>query len=778
MLQKIIVFTMNQMVIAYSSPEVIGQISIQSELLLSTLLFLSREGIRIACLKFNLQSSTSNRQLLINLSWLPCLLVIVLTILLTFARYASRSFFSRPVDSLDAPPTNSSFSDDLIFFSYCLAAFIECLGEPFYNYYQNQLYIQGRLKAETSALFLKSVITFLFVAVFQFSKVSFGFAQIFYSTVYVFILMSHVPSFQQHLVSLQSMYATSQSSQLSSSVAASSGMNKITVQSFLPRGVKDEYDEAYFFDFQLCKSAMMIMVSSVCKHFLTEIDKIILSFYCSNYEQGIYALTNNYGSLIARLLFLPLEDSMRMSFAKLASNLRDEIRHNYSIREGKDLRAGGGTSITVDGKTSAKNTPDKTVLAAKKKIPQGFSSGNNLEAQILQHTLTSGQANETNASSPFPPASLPTESESTEKAPSSGSSSPEKPHYSNDVASKQMTAIKQEKLKLSSMQTDIKSYISYDDMRTLFLQMIRSILFLGCIFALFGPYYIEMLMKYLLKSQWQITEVYQTLQYYCYYLFFLGINGITEAMLQSVIDQDASYFSMNLGLGLSFVCFFITFLSVTVYGSFGTSGIVVANCVGMLVRILWNCYLIYDIFENPIKEFLEFRGYQIEELIPNYNRSSSISKSESDRIVAPASPARAVDESSGKNPIFLIVPSVSWVLLMVIVKASLFANYFYFQNHTQKSGRDMLVYFLVGCAIGVFMLAASFLLLTGDARQQILRTIFGRFLPGGSKGKVEVPSSQSSHQAATEFNNNNSGSNIPATNKESHLPPSDKNKKE
>src|SRR5947207_1961546 len=80
LLQKLIVFSINQLIISSSSPEIIGQINIQSEFLLSTLLFISREGIRIASLKYNIQNSSSNRQLMINLSWLPCIGVIVLGI--------------------------------------------------------------------------------------------------------------------------------------------------------------------------------------------------------------------------------------------------------------------------------------------------------------------------------------------------------------------------------------------------------------------------------------------------------------------------------------------------------------------------------------------------------------------------------------------------------------------------------------------------------------------------------------------------------------------------
>lgn len=76
--QKLLTFSMNQVIVRLSSPEVFGIAAVQLELLLSTLLFLSREGIRLALLR----SVVSNRrelQQFVNMSWLPATLVCLLT---------------------------------------------------------------------------------------------------------------------------------------------------------------------------------------------------------------------------------------------------------------------------------------------------------------------------------------------------------------------------------------------------------------------------------------------------------------------------------------------------------------------------------------------------------------------------------------------------------------------------------------------------------------------------------------------------------------------------
>lgn len=76
--QKLLTFGMNQIIVRYSTPEVFGIAAVQLELLLSTLLFLSREGIRLALLRSTLHNKISLQQF-VNMSWIPALLVFTLT---------------------------------------------------------------------------------------------------------------------------------------------------------------------------------------------------------------------------------------------------------------------------------------------------------------------------------------------------------------------------------------------------------------------------------------------------------------------------------------------------------------------------------------------------------------------------------------------------------------------------------------------------------------------------------------------------------------------------
>ena len=72
-------------------------------------------------------------------------------------------------------------------------------------------------------------------------------------------------------------------------------------------------------DARLSKLALMFTAQSFVKHLLTEGDKIVLSFAASLYDQGVYALAQNYGSLVARLALGPLEESARVLFSKMGA---------------------------------------------------------------------------------------------------------------------------------------------------------------------------------------------------------------------------------------------------------------------------------------------------------------------------------------------------------------------------------------------------------------------------------------------------------------------------
>ena len=62
-----------------------------------------------------------------------------------------------------------------------------------------------------------------------------------------------------------------------------------------------------------------MMAQSVVKHVLTQGDTFLVSLLSTPEVQGTYALANNYGGLLARLLFQPVEESSRTYFSRVLS---------------------------------------------------------------------------------------------------------------------------------------------------------------------------------------------------------------------------------------------------------------------------------------------------------------------------------------------------------------------------------------------------------------------------------------------------------------------------
>lgn len=116
---RLFTFVLNQALIRMTSPEIFGAAVIQFDLILSTILFLSREGVRTTILRVKSPGPKA-----LNLSFVPIGAGIPLacTIAWAYVKYAgeelrSRAFFREAVGV------------------YALAAVIELLTEPFHNLY-------------------------------------------------------------------------------------------------------------------------------------------------------------------------------------------------------------------------------------------------------------------------------------------------------------------------------------------------------------------------------------------------------------------------------------------------------------------------------------------------------------------------------------------------------------------------------------------------------------------------------------------------------------------
>lgn len=81
--------------------------------------------------------------------------------------------------------------------------------------------------------------------------------------------------------------------------------------------------------------ATSVFVQSLVKHLLTQGDAMMLAAMSTLEDQGIYSLAANYGGLVARIIFQPLEESSRNLFSTLLSPDDKGKRNETQVRAAK-----------------------------------------------------------------------------------------------------------------------------------------------------------------------------------------------------------------------------------------------------------------------------------------------------------------------------------------------------------------------------------------------------------------------------------------------------------
>ncbi|KAJ5101468.1 hypothetical protein NUU61_003690 [Penicillium alfredii] len=304
---RIFTFASNQLILRALSPIVLG-IAAQLELYQVSILYFSRESIRMAIQRqpeitisaspshakgsgkretdlVNIQSLAS--QSVVNISYLGLVLGLPICLMLT-------TLYQQlvPQETSQAP----FFYPSLIMTG--IASLLEISVEPFFAVVQQRMLYEKRAAVEVPAAFLKSLTTcsvFLYAARANYDVGVLPFA------------LGHL-SYSLTLIcgySLAFLKTTSEEH-----------------FTFLLRRIQSSDSSNYFmgrFSRRLTSLAASVFFQSLVKHLLTQGDSMILAALSGLEDQGIYSLASNYGGLIARILFQPLEESSRNLFSTLLS---------------------------------------------------------------------------------------------------------------------------------------------------------------------------------------------------------------------------------------------------------------------------------------------------------------------------------------------------------------------------------------------------------------------------------------------------------------------------
>ncbi|CAD1808100.1 Rft family protein [Candida parapsilosis] len=288
---KLFTFILNQALIRFVSPDVFGLI-VYLEFLQSSVLFISRESVRLAVQRIaHDQTKTRTLQKVMNFGFIPFLIAIPVTLLVGYYQGIKSVNFQ---DFFLILPFNK-IAIGVLFSSTILELSIE----PIYCVYQYELEFGKRSKFEGIALIAKCTTTFvaIYFARQRFtgleysgiSILSFMFGQLAYSAT---LFLSYFGSFLK--------------------------FNE-TKDTHIRYGVFSIEGEPRF-DPAVLSISKSLFIQSIFKQVLTEGDKLLISYLCTIEEQGVYAVIVNYGSIIARILFQPLEESSRLLLAKIVNS--------------------------------------------------------------------------------------------------------------------------------------------------------------------------------------------------------------------------------------------------------------------------------------------------------------------------------------------------------------------------------------------------------------------------------------------------------------------------
>ncbi|CAO3690407.1 unnamed protein product [Rhizopus stolonifer] len=288
-ISRMLTFSLNQIVLRYTTPDAFGIASVNLELLASTILFISREGFRTV-----LTRSSKNQQQIINLAYIPAGLGLFTTTLCC-------GYYLHTITSSDSA-AYPYYGTSVVL--YGLASFLELSVEPLFILALNKMHFQLRVGVEGTAVILRCLVTFgltLFGKP-EYSVLSFALAQFVYGST---IMLGYFGYFMYKEKSLNNL---------------------------LPRKIKDDDKKSeYWFEKTLLHLGITMTKQSLLKHVLTEGDKMLISILSTDKDKGVYGFVVNYGSLIARILFQPLEETARTFFSKILIDKQDSTARETAL---------------------------------------------------------------------------------------------------------------------------------------------------------------------------------------------------------------------------------------------------------------------------------------------------------------------------------------------------------------------------------------------------------------------------------------------------------------
>ena len=300
---RLLTFIVNALVLRYISSELLGLVNVRLTLLYSTILFLSREAFRKACLSRPAESVEKNWRQIINLIWC-CIPIGLLSNMVLCCLW---------IYCLEQPSAQYAEQYPKAVFIFAFAGTAELIVEPLWLIGQEFLFIHARVLIEATALAAKCLSTITLIITFpSYALSGFCVAQIIHTAFYI---SAYYCYFLSYAWKEKKKYKGTSSQ---TDKKTDEAIKKFPLEKFSDL-LPNFSTENKFIDPSYGKLVYSFLKQSLLKQFLTEGERYIMTiFNVLNFgQQGIYDVINNLGSLVARFVFLPIEDSYYVLFCQI-----------------------------------------------------------------------------------------------------------------------------------------------------------------------------------------------------------------------------------------------------------------------------------------------------------------------------------------------------------------------------------------------------------------------------------------------------------------------------
>lgn len=316
--QRLLTFALSSLVLRRLRLSVTGAVTVRLELALASV-FLLRDGARLAFLRMpsldgarieeskasgvkkslgasergnseRLGLSEAVRRL-VNVAWLST----AVSWAIALAVIAS-TLLSASTDGAEGDEALKDYP--VVMAMYCLAAMVEAAAEPMYLLAHCSVLVSWQVSAQAAAFLVRGLVQYACIFALDLGLLAYGLAELSYALTLFVVFAGLFWRRMRDPVAKQS-FALESMTQL------------------FPRAPVTKSDG--WFQAELLALLVPFSLQSGVKYLLTEGDKWVLSVFATFQNMGVYGIVFHLGSMVPRMVFLPIEEATKTIFSKLSS---------------------------------------------------------------------------------------------------------------------------------------------------------------------------------------------------------------------------------------------------------------------------------------------------------------------------------------------------------------------------------------------------------------------------------------------------------------------------